>query len=84
MVGEAKLFVGALITIDAEVFLPWKERTGKPADATVADLADDPDLRAEIQAAVDEANLTVSHAEAIKKFRVPTDFSEESGEMTPP
>ncbi|HMS75678.1 AMP-dependent synthetase/ligase [Gordonia sp. (in: high G+C Gram-positive bacteria)] len=84
VVGEAKPFVGALITIDAEVFPSWKERTGKPADATVADLADDPDLRAEIQAAVDEANLTVSHAEAIKKFRVlPTDFSEESGEMTP-
>ncbi len=84
VVGEAKPFVGALITIDAEAFPSWKERAGKPADATVADLADDPDLHAEIQSAVDEANLTVSHAEAIKKFRIlPTDFSEESGEMTP-
>ncbi|MBD0022620.1 AMP-binding protein [Gordonia pseudamarae] len=84
VVGEAKPFVGALITIDAEAFPSWKERAGKPADATVADLADDPDLHAEIQSAVDEANLTVSHAEAIKKFRIlSTDFSEESGEMTP-
>ena len=64
--------------------LAWKERTGKPATATVADLADDTDLRAEVQSAVDLANKTVSHSEAIKKFRIlPTDFTEETGEMTP-
>ena len=57
---------------------------GKPSDADVAALANDPELRAEVQAAVDEANKTVSHAEAIKKFRIlPSDFSEETGEMTP-
>lgn len=84
VVGDQKPFIGALITIDPEAFPGWKQSTGKPADATVSDLADDPDLRAEIQAAVDEANKTVSHAEAIKKFRIlPSDFSEESGEMTP-
>ena len=60
------------------------EGLGKPSDADVAALANDPELRAEVQAAVDEANKTVSHAEAIKKFRIlPSDFSEETGEMTP-
>ena len=84
VVGDAKPFIGALITIDPEAFPAWKERTGKSAAASVADLIDDPDLRAEVQAAVDEANKTVSHAEAIKKFRIlPADFSEETGEMTP-
>lgn len=84
VVGDQKPFIAALITIDPEAFPAWKERNGKPADATVADLVDDADLRAEIQGAIDEANKTVSHAEAIKKFRIlPTDFSEESGEMTP-
>ncbi|WP_370940740.1 hypothetical protein [Amycolatopsis sp. cg13] len=35
------------------------------------------DLRAEIQAAVDEANKQVSHAESIKKFTVlANDFTE--------
>ncbi|MFW0787412.1 long-chain fatty acid--CoA ligase [Gordonia sp. CPCC 206044] len=84
VIGDAKPFIAALITIDPEAFPAWKERTGKPADATVADLATDPDLRAEVQSAVDDANKTVSHAEAIKKFRIlPDDFTEETGEMTP-
>ncbi len=43
-VGDAKPFIAALITIDPEAFAGWKERNGKSADATVADLADDPDL----------------------------------------
>ena len=35
-------------------------------------------------AAVAEANKTVSHAEAIKKYRVlAVDFTEEGGELTP-
>ena len=76
--------IATLITIDPEAFPAWKERNGKPAAATVAQLADDPDLRAAVQAAIDDANATVSHAEAIKKFRIlPTDFTEETGEMTP-
>ncbi|MGC5246591.1 AMP-dependent synthetase/ligase [Gordonia sp. DT219] len=84
VVGDQKPFIAALITVDPEAFPAWKERNGKPADASVADLADDPDLRAAIQSAVDEANKTVSHAESIKKFRIlNSDFSEETGEMTP-
>ena len=54
------------------------------AGAGQVELAKDPQLHAELQVAVDEANATVSHAEAIKKFRIlPADFSEETGEMTP-
>ncbi|MET9203198.1 long-chain fatty acid--CoA ligase [Gordonia sp. NPDC003585] len=84
VVGDQKPFIATLITIDPEAFPAWKERNGKPAAATVAQLADDPDLRAAVQAAIDDANATVSHAEAIKKFRIlPTDFTEETGEMTP-
>ena len=66
---------------------PWPsgcEEHGQPADATVADLRDDPTLRAEIQAAVDDANQAVSKAEAIKAFRIlPSDFTEATGELTP-
>ena len=84
VVGDKKPFIGVLITIDDEFFPAWKTRNGKPADATVADLADDPDLNTEIQSAVDDANKAVSHAEAIKKFRIlSSDFSERSGEVTP-
>ncbi|HEY8374055.1 MAG TPA: long-chain fatty acid--CoA ligase [Pseudonocardiaceae bacterium] len=84
VVGDKKPFIGALITIDAEFLPAWKKQNGKPENATVADLIDDPDLRAEIQAAVDEANKAVSRAEAIKKFRIlPVDFTEAGGELTP-
>jgi len=83
-VGDAKPFIAALITIDPEAFPGWKERNGKSADATVADLADDPDLVAEIDLAIKEANQAVSKAEAIRKFRVlPVDFTEDTGELTP-
>ncbi|GGM61445.1 long-chain acyl-CoA synthetase [Longimycelium tulufanense] len=84
VVGDKQPFIGALITVDPEFFPAWKTQHGKPADAEVVDLIDDPDLRAEIQAAVDEANKAVSTAESIKKFRIlPVDFTEAGGELTP-
>ncbi|KQU30548.1 MULTISPECIES: AMP-dependent synthetase/ligase [unclassified Rhodococcus (in: high G+C Gram-positive bacteria)] len=84
VVGDQKPFIGALITIDPDAFPGWKQRNGKDEGATVADLTKDPDLVAEIDAAVAEANKTVSHAESIKKYRIlPADFTEEGGELTP-
>ena len=83
VVGDGRPFIGVLITIDPEVFGPWKARHSKPADATVADLRDDPDLTAEIQEAVDDANKAVSRAEAIKKFRIlDVDFTQEDGHLS--
>ncbi|WP_020657840.1 AMP-dependent synthetase/ligase [Amycolatopsis benzoatilytica] len=84
VVGDQRPFIAALVTVDEEYFPSWKTQHGKPAGATVSELADDADLRAEIQAAVDEANKQVSHAEAIKKFTVlANDFTEAGGEITP-
>ena len=83
VVGDGKPFVGVLVTIDPEAFGPWKERHGKPASATVADLRDDPDLNADIQAAVDDANQAVSRAESIRKFRIlDGDFTQEQGHLS--
>jgi long-chain acyl-CoA synthetase len=84
VVGDQKPFIGVLITIDEEFFPAWKAQHGKPAAASVAELAADADLVAEIQSAIDEANGAVSKAESIRKFKVlPVDFTEEGGEMTP-
>ncbi|WP_326569732.1 long-chain fatty acid--CoA ligase [Amycolatopsis rhabdoformis] len=84
VVGDQRPFIAALVTIDEEFFPSWKTQHGKPAQATVSDLAADADLLKEIQSAVDEANKMVSHAEAIKKFTVlAKDFTEASGEITP-
>ena len=83
VVGDGRPYVAALITIDPEAFGPWKERHGKPADATVADLRDDPDLLASVQAAVDDANKAVSRAESIRRFRIlDVDFTQEQGHLS--
>ncbi len=84
VVGDKRPYVAALITIDPDFFPAWREQHGKPVDLQIRDAVDDPDLRAEIQAAADETNHAVSRAEAIKRFRIlPVDFTEAGGQLTP-
>jgi long-chain acyl-CoA synthetase len=84
VVGDGKPFIGALITLDTEALEPWKKSHRKPADITVAELCRDPELRAELDAAVAAANQSVSKAECVKKYRIlPVDFTEDSGHLTP-
>jgi long-chain acyl-CoA synthetase len=84
VVGDAKPYIAVLIAIDREAFAQWKADNGKPAQATVGDLCDDPGLREEIQAAVDDTNKAVSRAEAIKKFVIlDEDLTEAGGQLTP-
>ena len=62
---------------------PWATLHGKPG-TPVGELRDDPDLRAEIQAAVDDANSAVSKAESIRSWRLLDEaFTEASGHITP-
>lgn len=84
VVGEGRPYVACLVTLDPGGLELWKKRHGRLADATPRDLADDPELIAEIQRAVDDANKAVSRAESIRRFRVlPVDFTEASGQLTP-
>jgi long-chain acyl-CoA synthetase len=83
VVGDQRPFIAALVTLDAEMLPTWLANSGKPAmDAAAA--AQDPDVRAEVQRAVDHANEAVSKAESIRAFVVlPTDFTEAGGQLTP-
>ena len=82
VVGDGQPFIAALVTIDTDSFPAWAEAHGKKG--SIADLVDDPDLRSAIEAAVDDANLAVSKAESIRKFRIlGEDWTEESGQLTP-
>ncbi|TFV79133.1 long-chain fatty acid--CoA ligase [Blastococcus sp. CT_GayMR19] len=84
VVGDNRPYIAALITLDEEALPGWLESKGKPAGSTPEQLRDDPELLAELDAAVDEANKAVSQAEAIKKFRVlSADFTEDNGMLTP-
>jgi long-chain acyl-CoA synthetase len=84
VVGDQRPYIGALITLDEEALPAWLESRGKPANQTAEQVREDPELVAEIDAAVKEANKAVSHAEAIKKFAIlGTDFTEDNGMLTP-
>jgi long-chain acyl-CoA synthetase len=84
VVGDGRPYVACLITLDPEAVRTWLARRNRPADTSLASLADDPDLIAELQTAVDDANKAVSRAESIKRFHVlATDFTEEAGYLTP-
>lgn len=84
VVGDGQKYVAALITIDADYFAYWKTTAGKSVVATVTELAEDGELLAEIQQAVDDGNLAVSKAESVRRFRLlDTEFSPENGYLTP-
>jgi long-chain acyl-CoA synthetase len=83
VVGEGRPFIAALVTLDEEALPGWLERHGE-RDMSVAEAADNETVRRHVQAVIDGANASVSKAEAIRSFRiVPTDFTEESGHLTP-
>ncbi len=82
VVGDGQPFIAALVTIDPETLPAWAEQHGTSTD--VADLLENPDLRAEIEGAVEEANKAVSKAESIRRFAiVASSWTEEGGQLTP-
>ncbi|AWN26812.1 MULTISPECIES: AMP-dependent synthetase/ligase [Streptomyces] len=84
VVGDGRPFIGALITLDEEFLPRWAQEHGHPAGVTPAQLAEDPQLLAAVQRAVDDGNAAVSKAESVRKFSIlPTQFTEESGHVTP-
>jgi long-chain acyl-CoA synthetase len=84
VVGDGRPYVAALVTLDQDALEYWKKQHGKDAGLTADQLRDDPELVADIQAAVDKANDAVSRAESVRRFRVlGTDLTEESGHLTP-
>ncbi len=84
VVGEQKPFIAALITLDEEMLPVWLNNNDEDASQSPADAATNPKVIAEVQRAVDAANMTVSRAESIRKFVIlPHDFTEASGHLTP-
>ncbi|SEO14459.1 AMP-dependent synthetase/ligase [Actinacidiphila rubida] len=83
VVGDNRPFVGALITLEPDGLAHW-QRMHHKEDLRPAELAVDPELLADVQKAVDDANSTVSQAESIRQFSVlPVDFTEDAGHLTP-
>jgi long-chain acyl-CoA synthetase len=84
VVGDRRPYVAALLTVDAEVLPQWLAEHGHTEPGAIEHIHENPDLLAELQSAVDDANKAVSQAEAIKRFAVlPEDFTVDTGLLTP-
>jgi long-chain acyl-CoA synthetase len=82
MFGDRKPYPVAIVTLDAEVVVPWAEANGLPAD--LASLAHHEQVVAMIQEELDAVNSRYARVEQIKRFKVlDRDFTIDSGELTP-
>ena len=82
VVGDGRRFLGALIALDPEALSRWAIGHNKLDDYGA--LTTDPDLVAEIGAAVERVNSHRSHAEGIRRFRIlPHQLTARAGELTP-
>jgi long-chain acyl-CoA synthetase len=68
-VGDQRKFISALLVLDPEAAVVWAKAHGKEG-TPVEELANDPDVRADIQAGVDEVNERFAQVEQIKRFVV--------------
>ena len=83
VVGDGKRYISALIVLDGEGAPIWAKENRIPF-TSIAELASNERVTAEIQRAVDDANQHVSQAEQIKRFTIlPTEWTVDSEELTP-
>ena len=82
-IGDRRPFVSALVVLDPEVAPAWARAHGL-GDLTLAELAEHPDVLAEIDRSVDEAMSKFNNAERVKKVKVlGLEWLPDSDELTP-
>ena len=80
VVGDRRKFLTALVTLEPEAAARFASQRGLKAE----NLHESPEVRAQIQKAIDEVNATLARVETIKKFTIlPRAFTMEDGELTP-
>lgn len=81
--GNQRNFCTALFTLDADELTAWADKNGREG-RSYEELTKDEEVRAMLQAAVDDLNSELARYETIKKFAIlPRDFTIEGGELTP-
>ena len=83
VIGDRRKYLTALIVLDGDMAPPWAERQGLVFEdmATFSQL---PEVQAEVQKAVDDANESVARVEQLKRFVVlPDEWTPETDELTP-
>jgi long-subunit acyl-CoA synthetase (AMP-forming) len=83
VIGDRRAYLTALIVLDGEVAPAWAGSKGIQASG-IGELSSHPDVVAEIQRAVDDANGQVSRVENVRRFTIlPDEWTPESEELTP-
>jgi long-chain acyl-CoA synthetase len=79
VIGDRRKFLSALITLDGEAVERFQKEHGLSGPPELS-----PEIRAEVQKAVDHINAEVARVEQIKKFTIlPRELSIAEGELTP-
>jgi long-chain acyl-CoA synthetase len=82
-IGDARKFVSAILVLDPEAAVVWAKSHGKES-LSLAELAADPDVIAEVQAGIDDVNQQFAQVEQIKKFTlVGEEWLPDSDMLTP-
>jgi long-subunit acyl-CoA synthetase (AMP-forming) len=82
-IGDGRRYNVALIVLDADFAPVWAQGEGIE-ETSLAALAENEALRAEVTAAVEAANQRMARVEQIKKFEIlPTDWAPGGDELTP-
>jgi long-chain acyl-CoA synthetase len=81
--GDRRPYLTAVLTLDLDAIRPYAQTYGIVAD-TVSACATHPRIQQLIEARIAQLNTQLASYETIKKFIIaPTDFTPESGELTP-
>jgi long-chain acyl-CoA synthetase len=82
-IGDRRNYVTALLVLDPETTPAWARAHGIEFES-LADLAAHPDVRAEVERGVEEANSHLARPERVRRFALlPAEWTTQSGELTP-
>ena len=82
-IGDRRNYVTALLVLDAEAVRGWAAEQGITL-ADIADAARSPQVLAEVERAVTEANSHLARVEQVRRYAVlPREWTSDSGELTP-
>jgi long-chain acyl-CoA synthetase len=81
--GDRRPYVTALLTLDGETAPAWARARGITA-GSLAELASDPQVLAEVAAGVSAANERLARVQQVKRWRLlPVEWTAETEELTP-